>query len=269
MSQLRSDAGSNKRVVIMLIMIVVMGGIYAAMTLTPDTLRSFFADEPAVDSAPWEDAAAAPTGADTGGAPAADTGVATQKVVKETADLQEQLEREQQSLAGVSDALPNAAQAPSPAMASANVGLDYSALDPATREMMDLKRVLDLANTNLQVQQAQAAIEEARRQTEGVRLGTNVIPMLVGVSGSRSRGLRAEFHLGGSQRVALVSGRWITPDWKLVSVDAAGAEVENAKGERTRLVLGTRPVQAQSTQVRLPASAAQPMMPAVMPPISR
>jgi len=272
MSQRRSDAGSNKRVMVMLVLIVVMVGVYAALTFAPDTVRGLFAEESELDASPWETTAdATPAGATEAG-----VDVATQQVVEETVALQEQLEREQETTAvapgGEASATPAATPAVAPPVAAAEAqapaGLDYSALDPSTREMMDLKRKLDLANTSLQVQQAQAAIEEARRQTEGVRLGTNAIPMLVGVSGSPSRGLRAEFHLGGSQRVALIPGRWITPNWKLISVDPAGAEVQNAQGERTRLVLGTRPVQgATQPQQNLQLQPMQVPSNSVVPPV--
>jgi hypothetical protein len=274
MSQRRSDAGSNKRVMVMLVLIVVMVGVYAALTFAPDTVRGLFAEESELDASPWE------TTADVtpAGATEASVDVATQQVVEETAALQEQLEREQETTAvgpaGDASATPAATLAVASAETQAPAGLDYSALDPSTREMMDLKRKLDLANTSLQVQQAQAAIEEARRQTEGVRLGTNAIPMLVGVSGSPSRGLRAEFHLGGSQRVALIPGRWMTPNWKLISVDAAGAEVQNAQGERTRLVLGTRPVQGatqpqQNLQLQPMQVPSNSVVPTVVPATGR
>ena len=253
---------------VMLVLIVVMVGVYAALTFAPDTVRGLFTEESELDASPWETTAdVTPAGPMDGG-----VDVATQQVVEQTAALQEQLEREQETAAVAPAVEASATPAATPVVASAEAqapaGLDYSALDPSTREMMDLKRKLDLANTSLQVQQAQAAIEEARRQTEGVRLGTNAIPMLVGVSGSPSRGLRAEFHLGGSQRVALIPGRWITPNWKLISVDPAGAEVQNAQGERTRLVLGTRPVQgATQPQQNLQLQPMQVPSNSVVPPV--
>lgn len=245
MSQRRSETGSNKRVMVMLVLIVVLGGIYAALNFAPDALRNLTGGAATTDLTMWEPEPVvepSPALVETG------SGLEELEATALYADPEsaEVDGTEHGATASTGDSARREPPVRVAAADAADLSLDYSALDPATREFLELRRRLDVAQARLQVQQTTAAIEEASRQVEGVRLGTNAIPMLVGVTGSPGRGLRAEFHLGGSQRVALSPGGWITPHWKLVAVDVAGAEVENSKGERSRLVLGTRPVQPQS-----------------------
>lgn len=263
MSAQRSNAGSNKRVVIMGALIVVLGGVYVWVSMGPDAIKGMLGGDTTEDLVAWdttEPAAESPApsalegdAASAVAATDAAPGVGTTAAEPlgaggNRADLIE-VQSDQEAMANE----PAAASATLPttqgvegAQPAQSLGDDpgLAALDPSTRSILELRRKLDLAQTSLQVQQTQAAIADSLRQLEGARLGTNAIPMLVGVTGSPSRGLRAEFHLGGAQRVALSAGRWITPNWKLVAVSPTGAEVENESGERTQLVLGTRPPRA-------------------------
>lgn len=141
-----------------------------------------------------------------------------------------------------------AALAPQPV--SVPAGRDGIAAD--MESLGKLSRDAELAQKRVQVLQANVQAAELEQTLNPVKNGVADVPQLVSIDGAGDR-LSAEFRIGTSFTRAR-AGAWITPEWQVLRVTAAGVELQNKDGRKYTALFGARPVIGASALPQQPAA---------------
>lgn len=129
---------------------------------------------------------------------------------------------------------PGVATTPPPAQ-TVNATDDCAGLSAHLCELRDLARKAEAASARLDLLQTEQQINQLAGDVQGANAGTNKLPVLVGLTGSKGR-YSAEFAVG--QRVLTAApGDWVTAEWKLDKVLSNGVVVRKANGRETHTML--------------------------------